>query len=106
MSNEDGNHPARRVRPSLSGRSDDWSRLEAKEWKRFESQREAVEQWRATMLEWRAKLQAMREQNLRLMALRRRLTAENKQRDRRPPGFLPRFGAEPGVGRGGMNDAT
>lgn len=105
MSREDGERPTRWVRPSLSGRSDDWSRLEEREYKRFESQRDAVEHWRATMLEWRAKLQAMRDQNLRLMALRRRLTAEGKERDRRPPGFLLRPHARPDGGKGGMTDA-
>lgn len=101
MSDEDVSRPGQRVRPSQAGYHDDWSRVEERELRRFASQRKAVEHWRAIILEFRAKLQAVREKNQRLMTLRRRLTLENKERDRRPPGFPLRPQTNPDNGRAG-----
>lgn len=89
MASGDVSHPDKRGRAGAAGWGDDWSRMEHRELLRFARQREAVERWRATILELRARLQATRERNLRLMALRRRLTREARERDARPPGFLP-----------------
>lgn len=106
MSGEDVPTPDKRMQRTTAGWGDDWNRIEEREINRFAHQGRAVEQWRARVLKLRAKLQAMRERNLRLMALRRRLARERNERDRRPPSFLfsrPDAGSD--NGKGGMSDA-
>lgn len=71
----------------VARRLPDWAVVERRERMRFAHQERAAEEWRARLAEQGRRLAALREHNLRLMALRAELMRE---RLRRRPGLRSR----------------